>query len=130
MATLTKANYVDVIDIILSKACTISADKESKVAGDSKTINLEVNYKGLTFKDLMAKALKGDIIAWQNGGNGRKNYDKHIDGSTVKINATSPGAGYVDFEEKYEENFVNKSRDQQLADLAKLAEIAGIDLKV
>ena len=120
MATLTKANYSDVLDFTLSKACKISADKEGKEAGESKTINLEVSYKGLTFKEACAKMLKNDVIAWQNGSNGRKNYDKHTDGMTIKIQATSPGSHYVDPEETVIGNFGNKSPEEQKAFMKRL----------
>ena len=123
MATLTKANYDDVLDFTLSKACKISRDSKGKEAGEHKTINLEVSYKGLTFKEACAKMLKGDVIAWQNGSNGRKNYDKHVNGAVVKIQASSPGSHYIDPEEAVIDSFGNKSPEEQEAYMAKLKAI-------
>ena len=119
MATLNKGNYDDTLDITLTKVCKVSPDKAGKLAGVTKNINVEVSYKGLTFKDVMAKALKSDIIAYQNGV-ARKNFNKMVNGETVKIDAASPGANYIDPEEKTIELFGNKTEEEQLAFIALL----------
>jgi hypothetical protein len=116
---LTKANYNDQVDIVLSKICKVSPNKEGKENGLTKTINVEISYKNLTFRDIMAKALKSDIIAYQNG-NARKNFAKLTNNEVVKINAASPGANYVDPEEKTLEDFPNKSPEEQRAFIKKL----------
>ncbi len=119
MATLDKKNYGDIIDITLTKVCKVSPDKEGKEKGISKSINVEISYKNLTFKDVMAKALKSDIIAYQNG-NARKNFEKLVNGEIVKIDAASPGANYIDPEEKVVENFGNKTAAEQKAFMKQL----------
>lgn len=122
---LTKANYNDRIDIVLSKACKVSPNIVGKEKGVTKTINVEISYKNLTFKDIMAKALKSDIIAYQNG-NARKNFETLTNNGVVKINAASPGANYVDPEEKVLDTFGSKSEAEQKAFIRKLeAMIAG-----
>jgi hypothetical protein len=119
MATISKVNYDDKLDITLTKICKVSPDKAGKIAGVTKTVNVEVSYKGLTFKDVMAKALKSDIISYQNGV-ARKNYEKLVNGETVKIDAASPGANYIDPEEKVLASFDNKSEAEQLAFIKQL----------
>ena len=129
MRTLTKENYGDTIDIVLTKACKISPNLESKKVGVHKTVNVEVSYKRLTFGDLMAKALKGDVISFQNGAQGRAKYESITNGQTVKVDATSPGASYLDINAEYEKTFLSKDKTAQMAELEKLAKIAGVSLK-
>ena len=91
---LTKANLNDVIEgISFSEFRSISLDEDAKKAGDKKTIMLVVKYDGLTLGDIIAKAYKSDCVSFQNGGSGRKNYDKIVDKSTITIEAKSPGKG-------------------------------------
>lgn len=78
--------------VTLTKVCNI---KPFKGADDSKQITLAVKYDGLTINDIFAKALRSDVISWQNGP-GRKGYAKLIDKSTVNVSAKAPGAVTVD----------------------------------
>ena len=81
-----------VTDTTLTKICNI---KPFKGASESKQITLAVNYNGLTLSDVFTKALRTDVISWQNGP-GRKGYDALVDKSTVKVSAKAPGANVVD----------------------------------
>ncbi len=92
MAKLTSANLTDTIEgVHLSKRLRVSPDAESKKDKVFKNIDLDVNFEGLTFNDLLALAMRPVIVDWQNGGSGRKNFDKLVDKSTVKVSAKSPG---------------------------------------
>lgn len=92
MAKLTKANLTDVIEgITYTELRTVSPDEDSKKDKIFKTIHLEISYDGLTLNDLIIKAFKSDVVSWANGGGGRKNFDKLVDKSTVKVSAKSPG---------------------------------------
>ena len=76
-------------NVIRLKTCKLTPFKG---ATESKTVTLEIEYDGLTIEDILAKAVKGDVIDWQNGSGGRKNYDKLVDKSTIKIKASTPGS--------------------------------------
>ena len=79
--------------ITLSEIRTVSPDEGAKKDGIKKTITLRIKYDGLTLKDVFAKAFKSDVVAWQNGGAGRKNYDNIVDKSVIEVSAKAPGAG-------------------------------------
>jgi hypothetical protein len=79
--------------ITLSELRTVSPDEDAKKEGIKKTITLRIKYDGLTLKDVFAKAFKSDVVSWQNGGAGRKNYDNIVDKSVIEISAKAPGAG-------------------------------------
>ena len=81
-----------VTDTTLTKICNL---RPFKGASESKQITLAVNYNGLTLSDVFTKALRTDVISWQNGP-GRKGYDALVDKSTVKVSAKAPGANVVD----------------------------------
>lgn len=94
MANLTKANLNDVIEgITLSRWISVSPDVDAKKDKIKKIINLEVDFTGLTLQNLIIKAFKSDVVAWQNGSGGRSNFDKLIDKTTVKVSSKSPGGG-------------------------------------
>ena len=77
--------------VTLTKNITISPDDESKKQGISKTIALKVRYDGLTLEDVFLKALDKDVVSWQNGSGGRKNYDNLTDKGIVNVDAKAPG---------------------------------------
>lgn len=78
--------------VILTKACSISPDKDSE---ESKTIHLRVKFDGVTLGDVFAKAVSGAVISWQNGP-GRKKFDTWENGQSVEIEFKSPGKATVD----------------------------------
>jgi len=77
-----------ITDVKLTKVCSITPFEG---AGESKQVTLEVNYEGLTLGDVFTKALGADVIKWQNGSGGRKNFDNLNSGQVVKISAKAPG---------------------------------------
>ena len=77
--------------VTLSKTIQVSPDEDSKKAGIHKTIILKVKYDELTLEDVFLKALDKDVVSWQNGSGGRKNYVNLVDKSTIVVNAKSPG---------------------------------------
>lgn len=81
-----------ITNVTLTKICNI---KPFKNALDSKQVTLAVKYDGLTIGDVFAKALRSDVISWQNGP-GRKGYDNLMDKSTVNVSAKAPGVVTVD----------------------------------
>ena len=82
-----------VTGVTLSELRTISPDEESKKEGLKKTVTLKIKYDGLTLKDVFSKAFKSDVVAWQNGASGRKNFDNIKDKSVIEVSAKAPGAG-------------------------------------
>ena len=78
--------------VVLTKACSIKADKDSD---ESKQINARVKFDGVTLGDVFDKAVSGAIINWQNGP-GRKKFDMWENGQTVDIEFKSPGRTTVD----------------------------------
>ena len=79
--------------ITLSEIRTVSPDEGAKKDGIKKTITLRIKYDGLTLKDVFSKAFKSDVVAWQNGASGRKNFDNIKDKSVIEVSAKAPGAG-------------------------------------
>jgi len=79
--------------ITLSEIRTVSPDEDAKKEGIKKTITLRIKYDGLTLKDVFSKAFKSDVVAWQNGASGRKNFDNIKDKSVIEVSAKAPGAG-------------------------------------
>jgi len=80
-----------IVGLTLTKTISVSPDGDAKKAGESKQVVLKVKYDGLTLMDLAMKALDKDVVSWQNGSGGRKNYDNLIDKGTVEVDAKSPG---------------------------------------
>lgn len=103
--------------ITLTKVCNI---KPFKGAIDSKQVTLAVKYDGLTLGDIFTKALRSDVISWQNGP-GRKGYDNLADKSTVNVSAKAPGATTVDPETAMVAMLLTMTPDEQKAYLVKLA---------
>ena len=77
--------------VVLSKACAVSPDAESKKEGVSKKVNVRVKFDGAKLADVFEKALSGTVIAWQNGV-GRKSFDTLKDNQTVEITFTAPAS--------------------------------------
>jgi len=75
--------------IKLVKATSVKPYKE---ATESKSLYIEMDYSDLTIEDILAKALKSDVIDWQNGSGGRKNYKNLVNGETIKVKASAPGS--------------------------------------
>jgi len=91
---INMTNMADVIEgVSFTEKRGISPDADGKSSGDKKTVNVKVVYDGLTLRDVFSKAFKSDVVAWQNGGAGRKNYVNIKAGSTIVVNAKAPGAG-------------------------------------
>ena len=106
--------------ITLTKVCNI---KPFKGATDSKQVTLAVKYDGLTIGDVFTKALRSDVISWQNGP-GRKGYDGLIDKSTITVSAKAPGAVTVDPATAMIAKLVAMTPEQRDAELAKLVKLA------
>lgn len=77
--------------VTLTKSITVSPDEDAKKAGTKKTVVLKVKYDGLTLDDVFLKALDKDVVSWQNGSGGRKNFDNLIDKGIVNVSAKAPG---------------------------------------
>lgn len=75
--------------VVLTKVCNLKPDQDST---DSKTITVKMSYDGLTLGDVFTKALKNDVIAWQNGAGGRKNFANLVDKSVVTVKASAPAS--------------------------------------
>ena len=103
--------------VTLTKVCNI---KPFKGATDSKQVTLAVKYDGLTIGDVFTKALRSDVISWQNGP-GRKGYDNLIDKSTVTVSAKAPGAVTVDPETAMVALLTTMSPEEQINYLRQLA---------
>lgn len=82
-----------VANVTLTKVVSVSPDSDGKKDGTKKTITLKMKYDGLTLADIFAKALKDDVISWQNGSGGRKNFDKLTNHQVIEVSAKSPGSG-------------------------------------
>jgi|LGVF01.2.fsa_nt_gb hypothetical protein len=106
--------------VTLTKVCNI---RPFKGATDSKQITLAVKYDGLTLNDIFAKALRQDVISWQNGP-GRKGYDDLIDKSTVNVSAKAPGAVTVDPETAMVAKLMSMTPEEQKVELQRLQELA------
>ena len=76
----------------LAGVIRVKANSVKPFAGakESKTVNLSIDYSDCTVEDILEKAIRTDVISWQNGP-GRKNYAQFQDGATVKISAKAPG---------------------------------------
>ena len=92
--TINMTNMADTIEgVSFTEKRSVSPDADGKSSGDKKTVNVKVVYDGLTLRDVFSKAFKSDVVAWQNGGSGRKNYVNIKAGSTIVVMAKAPGAG-------------------------------------
>lgn len=109
-----------IIGVTLTKVCNI---KPFKGATDTKQVTLAVKYDGLTIGDIFTKALRSDVISWQNGP-GRKGYTKLIDKSTVNVSAKAPGAVTVDPETAMVALLMTKTPEEQIIYLKELAKKA------
>ena len=104
---------------VLTKVCNI---KPFKGAIDTKQVTLAVKYDGLTLGDIFTKALRSDVISWQNGP-GRKGYDTLIDKSTVNVSAKAPGALVIDPETAMVAKLIAMTPEEQKAELDKLVQL-------
>lgn len=112
--------------VTLTKACNI---KPFKGATDTKQVTLAVKYDGLTLGDIFTKALRSDVISWQNGP-GRKGYDTLVDKSTVNVSAKAPGAATIDPETAMVALLMTKTPEEQIVYLKELAaKAAGVATK-
>ena len=108
-----------ITNVTLTKVCNI---KPFKGATDSKQVTLTVKYDGLTLGDVFTKALRSDVISWQNGP-GRKGYDTLVDKSTVTVSAKAPGAVTVDPETAMVAKLASMTPEEQKAELDKLIQL-------
>lgn len=76
--------------VTLTKMCSIKPDSDSN---ESKKVTLNIKYDGLTLGDVLAKAVRSDVISWQNGP-GRKQFKQW--GEVVNISAKAPGQSQID----------------------------------
>ena len=110
-----------VVNVTLRKTIDISPDSDTKKAGIKKTVVLSVNYNGLTLQDVFLKALDKDVVSWQNGSGGRKNYDNIINASIIKVDAKAPGRGpQVDPEDAMVAKLATMNPEEQAAYFADL----------
>ena len=98
--------------VTLTKVCSMKPDKDST---ESKQVTVQVTYDGLPLSAVFAKALRGDVIQFQNGSGGRKNYDNLKDGQVIKLNAKSPGATQVDPETAMKAKLAGMPKDERKA---------------
>jgi hypothetical protein len=70
--------------IKLSAYRSLSADMDSKLAGDSKKVEVEVDFNGATLRSVFDRAFGAAVISWANG-QGRKNVDKLSNKVTVQF---------------------------------------------
>ena len=102
--------------VTLTKTITVSPDEDAKKAGTKKTVVLKVKYDGLPLMGVFLKALDKDVVSWQNGSGGRKNYDKLIDKGTINIDAKAPGkAPQIDPKEAVAADLATMNEDEQKA---------------
>jgi len=88
METITKEMFDLVLpEFHLSKVCSFKADADST---ESKSVTLDIRFKGATINTLAQSCLsQGVVVKWQNG-RARKDYDKIVDKSTIKIDWSRP----------------------------------------
>ena len=101
-------------NITMSKMCSIKPDADST---DSKKVTLRIKYDGLTLGDVMAKAVRTDVIAWQNGP-GRKLF--HTWGDEVTISAKAPGQSQIDPETAMVNKLAGMSPEEQTEYIQKM----------
>ena len=78
---------VPIDEFHLTKVCSFKADSDST---ESKQVTLDIRFKGATVNTLAQSCLsQGVVVKWQNG-RARKDYDKIVDKSTVKIDWAAP----------------------------------------
>lgn len=111
--------------VVLSKTISISPDGDSKKEGIAKTVVLKVKYDGLTLESVFLKALDKDVVSWQNGSGGRKNYDNLINKGIVKVDAKAPGkAPEIDPETAMVAKLATMTVEEQEAEIRRLIELA------
>ena len=109
-----------IVNVTLTKVCNIKPIKDST---ESKQIMLAVKYDGLTIGDVFTKALRSDVISWQNGP-GRKGYTSLVNKSTVTVSAKAPGAVMIDPETAMVAKLITMTPDEQKTYLQNLAKKA------
>lgn len=70
--------------VTLTKVCSVKPDGDSD---DSKQVTVNMKYDGLTLQDVFTKALKSDVISWQQGA--RKRFDTLE--KVANVSASKPG---------------------------------------
>ena len=85
---ITRDMFDGVIETFtLDKVCSFKPDKDSE---ESKTVTLRVKFEGATIRTLAQSCLgQGVVVKYQNG-RARKDYDKIVDKSTIKIDWSRP----------------------------------------
>jgi hypothetical protein len=70
--------------ITLEKFAGVSPDADGKAAGNTKQVNVKVDFDGVTIGDVFRAALKPRVINWQNV-QGRRDYVSLKAGQTVSL---------------------------------------------
>ena len=81
--------------LVLTKACSIKADKDST---ERKAINISIKFDNVPLKAVFDKAVATAVIQWQNGP-GRNKFDMWKNHQTVEIAFKAPAANVKTREE-------------------------------
>lgn len=92
--TITNADLNKVVEGITLRSTFKVRENEDMSDDRRKTINLEVDYSGVTLNGVFAKTLKPTIIQVQ--GKVRNNWAKYLHNQTVKVKFVAPTETYVD----------------------------------
>ena len=98
-------------------AASISADSDSKKAGESKNVYLQFILDNTLLSEVIAEALRNKRVTWQTGA--RKRYDSITQGSTVKI-AFKGGELPESLEDQMARRMQSMTADEQQAFVAQL----------
>lgn len=78
--------------VVRTVKASLKADESST---EKKSVYLKLDYSDCTVADLLTKASAHDRIAWQNSSQGRAKFASLVDGSTIEVKASSPGAAPI-----------------------------------
>lgn len=108
-------------NVTLTRVIGVSPDEDGKKAGNTKKVNVVMTFNGVTLGDVFNDAMKSDIIKLQNTL--RPRFESIVDGETINRTYRAPAQrGITDeaAEAHYTNKFTQKSREEQLAEIAKL----------
>lgn len=111
------ANYI--VSGSMSATCRYSADLESKKAGITKSATLVFKFTSVQLTAILLKALRPQIIAWQNGF-AREHYDVLEDGMTVNLDFKAPATMPVDHKAAVKAELATLDAEARKAYLAEL----------
>ncbi len=109
------------VGVVRTVKASVKADEDSN---EKKSVTLVLDYSDCTLADVLTKAAAHDRIAWQNGGQGRKSFSKIVNGSTINVKASRPGA--IDPVQAEKERFQAMTPEQRAEHIANLKKLAGI----